>query len=92
MGAEQSRAGAVVPGTANAVPHGMSTLGPNLQKRFAKGIQYNSEYNLINSFFLNFQSLMNSKNSICKYDIQSIEFCWGKKLSITAIYFSESCD
>ncbi|KAL5250434.1 hypothetical protein ACHWQZ_G016232 [Mnemiopsis leidyi] len=41
MGAEQSRTGAMVPGTANAVPHGMSTLGPNLQKRFAKGIQYN---------------------------------------------------
>ena len=44
MGAEQSRAGAVIPGSGNAVPHGMSTLGPNLQKRFSKGIQYNSEF------------------------------------------------
>ncbi|XP_063686865.1 rab-like protein 6 isoform X2 [Bolinopsis microptera] len=41
MGAEQSRTGAVVPGNGAAVPHGMSTLGPNLQKRFSKGIQYN---------------------------------------------------
>eukprot|EP00116_Pleurobrachia_bachei_P019389 sb/3479651/ len=40
MGADQStaRAGVTPPG---AVPPGVSTLGPNLQKRFAKGIQYN---------------------------------------------------
>ena len=49
MGAEQSRTGAVVPGNGAAVPHGMSTLGPNLQKRFAKGIQYNSKF-LTHSF------------------------------------------
>lgn len=38
MGAEQSRGG---PAVANACPSGVTTLGPNLQKKFSKGVQYN---------------------------------------------------
>ena len=39
MGGEQSRTN----GGGGAIPPGVTTLRPNLQKRFAKGIQYNSK-------------------------------------------------